>query len=449
MDVERTTTVTAGRMAAFFLPLGISASLVTISHVIINGTLARAENPAPIIAAYAIALSFMAIIEKPAVLLRQTCSALVRDKVSFRAMSKVTFGTLAILMLIGAIAAFTPIGGLIFRHVFGVEEQLIGATVDAFRILMFVTLFSGIRCLYHGIIISNMRTKWLTIGMIVRLAAMFLLAQLLLMNDLVRTGQAGAIIFLAGMAIEAAVAFWEGRTLANKLPNRLEEHPVTNTKPILQFYRPFVLSAFISVLVGPAVNIMLGKTVDFTLAVASFALAMSLMHLVNSFFSYVHQLVLNFFQANAALVKRFVAVLSLIPALLLALLGFTSFGNWIVEAMLGAKGELLDGTIQALRVFIILSLAFPWLDYMNGRLMLAGQTRAMVWSQSANIVTTITLLVVLVALFPSWNAMIGAAGQSLGVVAELAVAAYVVRRNERMPRFSRDHRQAQRKQIES
>ncbi len=438
MSQDRMQHITAGRMAAFFLPLGISASLVTISHVIINGTLARADNPAPIIASYAIGLSLMGIIEKPAVLLRQTCSALVRDKVSFRAMSAVTFGTLAILMIIGATAAYTPLGSLIFRHVFGVEEQLIGQTVDAFRILMFVTLFSGIRCLYHGIIITNMRTKWLTIGMIVRLTAMFLLAQFLLMNDLVQTGQAGAIIFLCGMAIEAAVAFWEGRTLARKLPEQLEEHPVRNAKPILRFYRPFVLSAFISVLVGPAVNIMLGKTADFTLAVASFALALSVLHLVNSFFSYVHQLVLNFFHSDAALVKRFVATLSLIPAVLLALLGFTPFGNGFIEAVLGAKGELLEGTIQAIRVFILLSIAFPWLDYMNGRLMLIGQTRAMVWSQSANIVTTVTILVVLVALTPSWNAVIGAAGQSMGVVAELVVATIIVRKHQRVLRFSRN-----------
>lgn len=448
MEKNLEQTVTAGRMAAFFLPLGISASLVTISHVIINGTLARADNPAPIIASYAIALSLMAIIEKPAVLLRQTCSALVRDKVSFRAMSTVTYATLGILMLIGAVTAYTPLGSLIFRHVFGVEEQLLDATVDVLRILMFVSLFSGIRCLYHGIIISNMRTKWLTIGMVVRLVAMFLLAQILLANDLVRTGQAGAIIFLTGMAIEAAVAYWEGRSLAKKLPAHLEHHPVKNTKPILRFYRPFVLSALISVLVGPAVNIMLGKTGNFALSVASFALALSLMYLVTSFFSYIHQLVLNFHLTNATLVRQFVTVLSLIPALLIGLLGFTPFGNWFVGAMLGATGELLDGTIQALRVFIILSLAFPWLDYMNGRLMLNGQTRIMVWSQSANILTTVVVLVALVAVVPSWNAMIGAAGQSLGVVAELAVVAYVVRKHQRFPRFPQEHAEKQHSQAD-
>ena len=72
---------------AFFIPLGLSASLVSLSHLIINGTLARAADPEATIAAYSIAMSVFIITEKPAVFLRQTCSALAGDRSAFRAVA--------------------------------------------------------------------------------------------------------------------------------------------------------------------------------------------------------------------------------------------------------------------------------------------------------------------------------------------------------------------------
>lgn len=82
--------ITYRQLLSFFIPLGISSALVTISHVIINSTLARSAHPEFIIASYALPMSILGITERPAVLLRQTCSALVRDRVSFRAMSLVS-----------------------------------------------------------------------------------------------------------------------------------------------------------------------------------------------------------------------------------------------------------------------------------------------------------------------------------------------------------------------
>ncbi|MEH7304619.1 hypothetical protein [Neobacillus drentensis] len=47
------------RILIFFIPLAVSASLTSISHVIINGTLSRADHAEVIIANYAIAFSLL------------------------------------------------------------------------------------------------------------------------------------------------------------------------------------------------------------------------------------------------------------------------------------------------------------------------------------------------------------------------------------------------------
>ncbi|WP_231686999.1 hypothetical protein [Bacillus sp. JCM 19034] len=138
--------------------------LVTLSHIIINGTLTRATDAEVIIASYVIAMSLFSIMERLGVLLRNACSALVRDRVSFQAMAMVAVYVVATLMLFSATIAYTPIGPWIFEHIFGAEQAMIGQIVEVYQILIIVTFFSAIRCLFQGVIIFNRQTKWLTIG---------------------------------------------------------------------------------------------------------------------------------------------------------------------------------------------------------------------------------------------------------------------------------------------
>ncbi|RKN85000.1 multi antimicrobial extrusion protein MatE [Paenibacillus ginsengarvi] len=419
--------LTMRQLFAFFIPLGLSASLVTISHVIINSTLARSPDPEIIIASYAIGLSMLGVIEKPAILLRQTCSALVRDRISFKAMTNVAVCLLIGMFAAGLVISYTVVGKLLFRYLFGAEDTMLEAIIHVYRVLMFVSIFSGIRCLYHGILISNMRTKWLTVGMVVRLVAMYAVSLYFIHTNRVTSGQVGAIIFLVGMVIEAAVSVLEGRKLARSLPLKKEGHEVERTGHIFGFYRPLLFSSLIAVVIGPAINAMLGKTSDIQLSIASFAIAGSLTQLVQSFFMYMHQIVLNFYRKDAALALRFALLCGFVPTILLGVLGYTPVGPWFMEHVMGVNQRLMEASLHALRVFMLMTLLYPWLDFCNGLLMLRGQTKVMMFSQAANVTVTLATLLVCVAAAPGWNGMIGALAQSLGIAGELSVVLYVLR----------------------
>lgn len=418
---------TMRHLFAFFIPLGISASLVTISHVIINSTLARSSDPEIIIASYAIALSMLAVIERPAILLRQTCSALVRDKTSFRAISKVALWLFAAMFAGGLVLSYTPVGAWLFSRLFGADPAMLAAVLDVYRILMFVSIFSGIRCLYHGIIISHMRTKWLTIGMFVRLAAMYALSLYFIKTGKVTSGEVGAIIFLTGMIIEAALSYWEGGKLARALPLKKAGHAIEKAGQILTFYRPLLLSSLLAVIIGPAINAMLGKTTDIKLAIASYAIAFSLTQLVQNFFSYMHQIVLNFYRKDSRLAIRFLLLCGFIPTILLGILGYTPVGPWFLEHVMGVNERLLIASLQTLRVFMFTTLLFPFLDFCNGIVMLSGQTKAMMYSQAANVAVTLLSLIICVSAAPGWNGAIGALAQSLGIAGELIVILIAIR----------------------
>lgn len=409
------------QLFSFFIPLGLSASLVTISHVVINSTLARSPNPELTIASFAIAMSVFIIAERPAFMLRQTCSALVRDRVSFRSMTKMTLWLIGFVLLFGILVAYTPIGRYMFLTIFGVQESVVNSIIDVYRILMFVTIFSALRCLYQGIIIANLKTKWITIGMVIRLVAMYLLSIYFIQSGMEIDGRTGAIIFMAGMMIEATVCYLEGRLIARKLPERIEEHRVHSMSDIFGFYRPLVYSAFIAVIVPPAINVLLSHTNKIELAIASYALAFSVAQLLVSAFTYMHQMVLTFYEQDRHSVLRFSFLLAFIPTVILAILVFTSAGPFFLTHIMGIEGQLLWATLDAMKVFMILTLVFPWVDFVNGILMLHRQTHIMVYSQTGHVVITLVVLVTGIFLVPHWNGSIGALAQSLGFVVELII----------------------------
>lgn len=247
------------RILAFFIPLGLAASLITLSHVIIQSVLSRAAKPELAIAAYSIASSILTITERPAFLLRQTTSALGEDRASFRAMLNLTLWLLGCTLAFGFLIGYTTAGGAVFRFIFNTDAATTQAVVNTYRVLMFVTVFSAFRCLYQGLIIREMQTKWLTIGMGVRLTVMYLVGLGFMAHPQRIDETAGAWLFLIGIAVEALVSWLEGRKIAVRLPERAEGSQIRGVRDVLPFYRPLLFSSLISVIVAPSINAVLGR----------------------------------------------------------------------------------------------------------------------------------------------------------------------------------------------
>lgn len=420
--------VSMRRLFLFFIPLGISVLMINLSHVIVNGTLAQAANPEIVLAGYALGMSLLTVTERPSILLRQTCSALVRDRVSYRAVRHVGYFLFGSTLLFGALTAYTPVGHYIFGWAFGADAVTEAEAIRSWRALMFLSLFSGLRCLFQGVIIYRMRTKWLTIGMIFRLGGMFLLSRYFIHAGVTSAVQ-GAVIFLCGMIIEAFLSWLESRRLLRDMPEREESCEIVRPKQVLTFYNPLLFSSLIVVWVMPILNALLGTTDRATLAIASFALAGSLMNLMLGFFTYFHQIALHFGKNHPLQVRRFVLTLGFVPAILLASLAYTPAGLWMFANVLGVRDELLQSSLHALRGYMPFVLVFPWLDTLNGFVMSRGETKLMFGSQLANAVMTTLLIAVLTLALPQWNGVLGSLAQSGGLAAELALLAWMYRRN--------------------
>lgn len=428
--------MTLRHLFLFFLPLAGSATLVTLSHLIINGTLARSPQPELVISSYAIAISLYAVLERPVILLRPTSSALVKDQRSFGTMLRTSLTIIAIILTLSSLMSYTSIGVWTFKHGFGVTPDQMDRVIDVYQVLMWVTLFSGIRCLFHGIIISRLQTKWMTIGMIIRLIGMVVAAAYFLVNG-VESGVAGAVIFLVGMAIECVVASLEGIKLTKELPVKEEKYAFAGTSQIMSFYRPLVYATLFAITIQPLINAQLGHSYNAQLAIASYSVALTIIALLLSLSTYVHQIVLNFYTESAAVVRRFALLINFVPVVLLGGLMLSPLGEWTLRYIMGVEGELLEASKMAMIGLALYVLCFPWVDYANGLLMWKGHTKVMTYTQISNVATVIVTLWLLLRWWPGANGLIGALALSMGTAAELAVAAMLIQRTALVARMKR------------
>lgn len=410
----------------FFIPLGISASLTSITHVIINGTLSRGDQATFIIACFAVAMSLFGIIERPMIVFRQTSSALVSGTKSFKLLSVFFIYVLITIMAICATIAFTPIGLWMYLNIFNATSDMAKVISVTFKVIAIVIIFSGIRGIYQGIIISQLATNWLTIGVVARLIAMFLVSYLFVFFNSI-TSVSGAFIFLVGMLVECIISIYKGSRLLKRPLKNVTKSPLLKAD-ISKFYFPLMIYFLMQTILIPVIYILLSKSNDIEMGIASFALAMSITQMILGFFMYTHQLVLQFYGKDQRKIIKFVIMISIIPTLLLCLLCYTPLGMLFMEVIMGADQTLSIATIAVLKFFMIKTLVFPWVDFLNGFLMLKRQTNKMLLAQIGNLIFTITSLLILVQISPNLNGVNGSIASSIGELASFLIVGFIVYR---------------------
>ncbi|WP_251551451.1 multi antimicrobial extrusion protein MatE [Neobacillus muris] len=417
------------RMLVFFIPLAVSASLTSISHVIINGTLSRADHAEIIIANYAIALSMFGILERPVLVFRQTASALAKGKTSFKQIMAFFIKVSLVISGLCAFIGFTKLGDWLFIYGFNADEESMVSLKITFLVLSAVIVFSGLRCLYQGIIINQLETKWVTVGVIIRLAGMFAIASFLVSLGHADSSAAGAIIFLIGMAIECLISVWRGHAIVTG--SKIKGETPIFKKDIRSFYFPLVFyMSFQSILI-PVIYAFLGKIQDTHLGIASFALAFSITNLVLSFFMYTHQIVLQFYQHNKSAVIKCVMIFSIVPSIFLGVLCFTPAGHWFMKTILGADMRLAEESLHVLKFFLLKTLVFPWVDFFGGLLMLQKSTKSLLRPQILNMAGVVFIIIPLVYLHPELNGRAGAIAASFGeIIGLLAISLVVLRKHK-------------------
>jgi hypothetical protein len=373
----------------FFIPLGITSSLMMFTHSIISAGLSRTVSPVVSTAAHAVAVSLSDMAGGPLCQIRQTAMVLISSRQSFQTVRRVYVITMACFVAIMLAIAYVPLAGsFVLQGLLGVKDELFPATLTAFRVTMFLPLLSGLRFLYHGVITSRRETRYISIGMMFRVAFMVILIFSFVRWRFVVGPLVGSLTLVSGVGLECLLSYLFGRKL---IP---DGEQTVSDREVWRFYLPLIASALVFSMGKPFINAGLARMPDAAVSLAAFSVASSLAWVIVCPSQTTHMLTLVFGreQENRPLVRRFATVLAIGSTGLLAVLAYTPIGAWVLTNLVGVPAETLAATLLAVRTLSAFPLIICWQEYSMGMLLLSHSTRLVSIGKALNLGSTIAFV---------------------------------------------------------
>lgn len=132
---------------------------MTAELTVFAALVARMPGPEVQLAAWGIVFALSTLVQAPSAALLPTSTALVRDRVSLRALSTYARVAIAGLTLFHALMALTPLYGAIVSGLMGVPAEAAEAARPALPIMLPWTLGTGLRRFWHGVMIRFGRSQ--------------------------------------------------------------------------------------------------------------------------------------------------------------------------------------------------------------------------------------------------------------------------------------------------
>ena len=423
MDMRTSYQLTTREQLYYFLPLAFTALLITATHSLFNAGLARLPNPEVMIAAFAVAKSLMHVFQSPVMMIRQTVSALIDHRKNMRrTLTFLGIIVLGVVFVLGTIA-FSGASRFIFREVMGISGQTLEEAVLMLRILFLFPAMVAIRDFFTGFAIKFRVARMLTIGSIMRVLYVLIYVSIIDQLTSIPAAYLASLMFIGALTVEALVVMLGTKFLIRSFPKALKElePPENQTQPrrltylsIFSFYSPLIITTLIHTTIMPIINSALARTQNPNTAISVFAVAWGLGMIVLSPFMMFHQVALNYVDENDnrnnKAVKKFALQLAIVCAALMALIGFTDLGHYILTRWIGTTEEISRQSSSVLQLMTVLPFLMVAREYYWGLLMCRRLTKHIWKGKVANLLTLIAAVSIATIVGPANPALVGVIG---------------------------------------
>ncbi len=260
--MPNTKNLTYKTILIFWFPLALTWLLMSVEGPFLASIIARMAEPKFNLAAYGVAFSFALIVEAPVIMLMSASTALVKNYHSFKKLRNFTYflnGTITLFMLVLLIPA-------VFEFI-AIDLIALPTRVEEITYLAFVALLPwpaaiGYRRFYHGILIRNNLTKFVTFGTAVRLATMLSTTIILFVFANLDGAVIASIALSLGVMLEAIISKFFAKNILAKIKATQNKNPTEKLtyKGILQFYYPLAITSILSLGVHPFVTFLIGQS---------------------------------------------------------------------------------------------------------------------------------------------------------------------------------------------
>jgi len=325
-------------IALFFFPLLLNVQLMSLSHTIINGALARYADYVTALAGMSVAMVVHLFIASPSYQNHTVTIAMVRGPRSRRGVL-IFVGLIAcyVSLMLGLIA-FTRLGDLVLIDLLGAPPKIAEAAREALQLLVLLPFFTGLRGFFQGLVIQSRHTSLISIATGLRVAA--LLGFLALGKDWFFGTQLGAFALVSCIIIETLLMAYFAWRVQLPLTDQQDEK---SAGQIFRYALPLAYSSCLQQTIPLLINSIIGRLPDAPLALASFGVIRGFLFLLAGPMRNLQQVYLTLVNtlSDYLVLKRFAIIVALGLGLLVLVVAGPG-AQMILGQLLGVETGLLN-----------------------------------------------------------------------------------------------------------
>ena len=399
--------VTTRRIFRTWWPLAASWILMGLELPAINIVVTRLVNPEIHLAAYgSLVFPLALLIEAPIIMLLAASTALCSDWETYRKVRRFMHILSATLTGLHVLIAFTPIYGLIARHVLSAPEEIIGPARIGMMITLPWTWAIAYRRFNQGVLIRFGHSLAVGLGTIVRLLAdCSMLAIGYFIGTIHGTAVAAATI-IAGVVFEALYVGLRVRpVLRTQLPKVAPDHESFSYRTFLKFYVPLSLTSLIVLGARPIFTAGVSRILDPLSSLAVLPVITSVTFLFRAGGVAYSEVVIAMLGKNGAYpaLRKFAIGLTMFITAGILLIAATPLGSIWFGRITGLSDDLLSLARAGLWFALLLPGLSALQSWFQGVIMHHKRTNAITEAVVLYLIVTVSILIAGVA----WGRMRG------------------------------------------
>ena len=412
---------TYSHLFKFFIPLGTSTLLISISNMLLNRCLGYIPNSEFYISSFSVARTLMLLFMSPVTIIAFVVTAFTENRKTFAKITRYGIMSIIVLQIWFIIMSFTPIGGLILNKLYNLDGKLLDNAVYSLKTISFLPMFFFARNYFLGVSIKLRNIKFAAFGSFMRTALILILSFSMpgVLNTFKAESIPGLLLFLM-IALEAlvyalgVVITTKGNIVCSvmqsiKKQNTFNEESVLQYKKILIFALPLILSYSMAQLLPSFTQsaLALGQNKEIILTV--YSVSLSLINIIGAFSFQIPQLVVNhdvFNPNNKHIVRKFCFIIAFSMTFLIIITAFTKLGDFMFLNILKVAPQNLDIAKLTLTYGLLYPASMVFMAYKRGKLIKIKKTGLLVFERIIG--TAISLILFLIIPLISWKHGAGA-----------------------------------------
>ena len=377
------------RYWAFYWPLALTGAVTVLGTQIQNGVLARMEDAAAALAAYAVAQAVLSLFNAAQAFAPQLTTRFARGPEATVRVRRFILGIST--ALAGLVALLATFGKPLIIASFSLSPALQAQTFAFLLALAPLVWLNGLRFYLIGRLIQQERTGRVTVlnGVHLTVLIVALAAGLALNLGPVPTlvgAQALAGLVHAALAIGALRPGSEAAAVPEAEADTVPE-PVPSYPRLRAFFGPVVLTGVMFALSRPILYAAIGGTGDGILTIAALRIAFDFTFFFQQAANQFRHFFVTFGLDAMAEKRRFMLRVALGLTLAMAGTAFTPLGPLLIAQGIGAEPEVTVRALAALQVMTLLPLLIIVRNLFHGILMVEERTGGMALGSVLRVLT--------------------------------------------------------------